>query len=215
MFFIETSGRSWLTPREACTLESAEKFSNLDINMIFVAKELDLNDNSTCYLYQNSKKIRKKLKILKNLILLLTLSPFRSDNWSNEIHIFKFLLSFYTINITEAVKNTPIENLYNLPEFKSSPNRMTHLSDSLRLVLIYKFGGFYSDIDMIVIKDMSKLRNVFANIGVRHIPNGEFQLEKNHRIMLPILTKIKEEYKGQGRTEIGPLFGKIKSIWIK
>ena len=113
------------------------------------------------------------------------------------------------------MKNTPIENLYNLPEFKSSPNRMTHLSDSLRLVLIYKFGGFYSDIDMIVIKDMSKLRNVFANIGVRHIPNGEFHLEKNHRIMLPILTKIKEEYKGQGRTEIGPLFGKIKSIWIK
>ena len=79
MFFIETSGRSWLTPREACTLESAEKFPNLHINMIFMAKELDLNDNSTCYLYQNSKKIRKKLKILKNLILLVTLGPFRSD----------------------------------------------------------------------------------------------------------------------------------------
>ena len=110
------------------------------------------------------------------------------------------------------MKNTPIEDLYNLPEYKSSPNRMTHLSDSLRLVLIYKFGGFYSDIDMIVIKDMSHLKNVFANIGPRHIPNGEFQLQKNHRIMLPILTKIKENYKGGGRTEIGPLFGNLNSF---
>ena len=64
-FFIETSGRSWLTARETCTLESADKFSNLQINMIFVAKEMDLNENSTCYLYQNSKHIRNFFENLR------------------------------------------------------------------------------------------------------------------------------------------------------
>ena len=89
-------------------------------------------------------------------------------------------------------------------------NELTCEMVSFDPLITQKCNG--TQIGSLINQDMSHLRNVWANIGPRHIPNGEFQLEKNHRIMLPILTKIKENYKGGGRTEIGPLFGNVNSI---
>jgi len=57
MFFIETSGRSKLTPRQACSVESAAKFSNLHVQVILLSDTLDLTDNSTCYLYTSVSNI--------------------------------------------------------------------------------------------------------------------------------------------------------------
>ena len=77
------SGRSWLTPRQACAVESAARYSgkkekekgwplklsqfflrdtvflNLGyhVNVIFLSQTLDLNENSTCYLHQFVKNI--------------------------------------------------------------------------------------------------------------------------------------------------------------
>ena len=56
--FIETSGRSWLTPRETCSLESAASFSNLPVLFLTTSAFLDLHQNSTCQLYQSSLNIR-------------------------------------------------------------------------------------------------------------------------------------------------------------
>ena len=52
MFFLETSGRSWLTPREACALESAVTSSHLRVNIIFLTEFVDLYDNSTCAIFK-------------------------------------------------------------------------------------------------------------------------------------------------------------------
>ena len=54
MFFLETAGRSWLTPREACALESAARNSGLNVVMVRVGELLDLRDNTTCQLYTRS-----------------------------------------------------------------------------------------------------------------------------------------------------------------
>ena len=117
MYFLETSGRSWLTPREACSLESASIKSNLQVNIIFTSSFLDLHDNSTCYLYQNVTNIQ-----------------------------------FYTIKLKDAFEETPLERIYQRAEFLESNDRPTHLSDMLRVAIVYKYGGFYSDLDSITIK---------------------------------------------------------------
>ena len=36
-------------------------------------------------------------------------------------------------------------------------------SDAIRLALLYKYGGFYSDLDVVVLKGISHLENVFAS----------------------------------------------------
>ena len=36
-------------------------------------------------------------------------------------------------------------------------------SDAIRLALLYKYGGFYADLDVVVLKSISHLKNVIAS----------------------------------------------------
>ena len=54
LFFIESSGRNYLTPRDACAIESAVKNSGLDGYIIFAMTSPSLNilaNNVTCHIY--------------------------------------------------------------------------------------------------------------------------------------------------------------------
>ena len=50
IFFIETSPKEVITPREACSLESAARNSGLHVVMVRAGKVLDKSDNTTCQL---------------------------------------------------------------------------------------------------------------------------------------------------------------------
>ena len=41
--------------------------------------------------------------------------------------------------------------------------RYVHTADVLRLLLIYKYGGFYLDSDFVILKSLVGLRNVVAS----------------------------------------------------
>ena len=48
IFFIETSEKEVITPREACSIESAARNSDLSVVMVRAGKVLDKSDNTTC-----------------------------------------------------------------------------------------------------------------------------------------------------------------------
>ena len=176
MFFLETTGRSWLTPREACALESAAKFSRLRVNIIFTSPFMDTFDNSTCYLYKTV------------------------DN----IH-------FYTIQLKEIFGGTPLEGFHTRASIRESKFRQVHLSDALRLALIYKAGGFYSDLDTVTIRDLSGHQNVIGatykdgNTTLPHLANGDFHFKRKHPLLLFTMQGLAKIYRGKKRTEVGPL----------
>ena len=54
LFFIESSGRNYLTPRDACAIESAIKNSGLDGYIIYAMTSPSMNilaNNVTCHIY--------------------------------------------------------------------------------------------------------------------------------------------------------------------
>ena len=55
IFFIETSPKEVITPREACSLESAARNSGLHVIMVRAAKVLDRADNTTCQILNRLK----------------------------------------------------------------------------------------------------------------------------------------------------------------
>ena len=55
IFFLETSGRSNLTARTLCAVESASKHSNLLVIVLLTSQELNLQQASTHKLYQNKR----------------------------------------------------------------------------------------------------------------------------------------------------------------
>ena len=176
MFFLETTGRSWLTPREACALESAAKFSQLRVNMIFTSPFMDTFDNATCYLFMTVDNIQ-----------------------------------FYTVNLENIFGGTPLEGFHTRESIRQSKFRHVHLSDALRLALIYKAGGFYSDLDTVTIRDLSQHRNVIGatfqdeNTTIPHLANGEFHFKRKHPLLLLTMLGLNKTYRGEYRNEVGPL----------
>ena len=174
IFFLETSGRSWLTPREACALESAAALSNLRVNIIFISEFVDLYDNSTCA-------------------------------------IFKLISSvhFFTIKLRDAFVDTPLHRLYQRENWRHSVYRDVHTSDALRVALIYKVGGFYSDLDSLSLGDLSSLENVIGATNMRvqepHLANGAFHLHRHHPLLWRVMEDMVTSYRGSERNEIGPL----------
>ena len=82
LFFIESSGRNYLTPRDACAIESAAKNSGLDGFIIFAMTSPSLNilaNNVTCHVYQK---------------------------YSGRV------VHFLHVNVNTFFKGTPIQNLH-------------------------------------------------------------------------------------------------------
>jgi len=177
IFFIETSGRSKLSPRQACSVESAARVSNLHVQMILLSNTLDLTDNSTCYLYTSVSNI-----------------------------------NFYKIDLEKIYEKTPLQDLVQSNIFSNSKFKATHQSDALRLALIYKYGGFYSDMDAVTIRDLSNFQNVIGATTKNakpathfHLANGEFQFKGNHQILWETMEAFSKEFTGKKRVEVGPM----------
>eukprot|EP00092_Neocalanus_flemingeri_P102797 GFUD01131504.1.p1 GENE.GFUD01131504.1~~GFUD01131504.1.p1 ORF type:complete len:381 (-),score=72.29 GFUD01131504.1:121-1263(-) len=177
MFFLETSGRSSLSPRQACSVESAAKLSNLHIQVILLSATLDLMDNSTCYLYQTASNV-----------------------------------SFYTIDMKTIFVNTPLQDIIRSKKFAKSQYKITHQSDALRLALIFKYGGFYSDLDAVTIHDLSKFKNVIGSTKINskvgtlsHLANGEFHFERKHQLLWETMKMFTKAFTGNARVEVGPI----------
>ena len=50
-------------------------------------------------------------------------------------------------------------------QLNASHYKAVHTSDVLRLFLVYKFGGFYLDLDYVVIRDLSHYNNMIVEEG--------------------------------------------------
>ena len=51
------------------------------------------------------------------------------------------------------------EGFFTSPKLAASPHQAVHKADALRLFLIHKFGGFYMDLDYVVLNDLSHYNN--------------------------------------------------------
>ena len=82
LFFVESSGKNYLTPRDGCAIESAVKNSGLDRHIIFAMTSPSLNiskNNVTCHIYQKYN--------------------------GHSVH-------FLYVNVDTIFKGTPIQNLH-------------------------------------------------------------------------------------------------------
>ena len=85
------------------------------------------------------------------------------------------------------------------------------LSDTLRLVLVWKYGGYYSDLDVVVLKSLAAVNNVVGVSSPRGqpkqkvVPNSEFQFSKGHPLLWRLMQLVAERFQGGSRIEVGPL----------
>lgn len=185
IFFHETSctshseGKIVIASRQACAVESAAR----------------VNPNSDVYLLYSSPGI---LKLKENT---------ESDKF------LKALLSYKNVKLLHLdyekyTRNTPVEELYQSGKLEKSAYPWIHASDVVRFLTLWKYGGIYLDLDVVVLKNIDGLNPNFAGlesdqavaIGIMNFsPNGI-----GHYHVKSILNDIKGSFQGDQWGYNGP-----------
>ena len=106
-------------------------------------------------------------------------------------------------------KDTPLADWWNQRKVFKSPYFFAHVSDAARLALIWKYGGFYSDLDTITLKDLSPLRK-YSGFGYLYengpsLGNGFIHFRAQHPFIYEVMKKFVEKYTAFGWGENGPV----------
>jgi len=129
VLFIESSGRDYLDGRQACAVESAARSGTklndaLRIIVLLNSTQLDVHANNATSQLYKAR---------------------------NELNI-----NFYSAsNFDEILVNTPLDDKFLKRKIRHlSKTPIHHVSDALRLVAIYRLGGWYFDIDTVIFKSL-------------------------------------------------------------
>lgn len=132
-FFLETSCATAtstinLNARQICAVESAAKNSpNWNIYVLFAANIGFLNDTSGA-----------EYKMLDAVL----------STYSN--------IKFLRLNITTYADTTPLSDWMRAGKMFDSDYINSHMSDVLRYLTLYKYGGTYLDLDVVVLKNLDE-----------------------------------------------------------
>lgn len=133
VFFLETScatthGTINLNARQLCAIESAAKNSpNWNVYVLFASNIGFLNDSHA-----------QEYKMLDSVL----------STYSN--------IKFMRLNITNYGNNSPLANWMRDGRMFDSDYINSHLSDVLRYLTLYKYGGTYLDLDVVVLKNLDE-----------------------------------------------------------
>ncbi|XP_044759737.1 lactosylceramide 4-alpha-galactosyltransferase-like [Coccinella septempunctata] len=178
IFFHETSCNSYINgkiviaAREACAVESAAL----------------LHPNLDVYLLFTSPGVFK-------------FEGTESDRF------LKSLMSYENVKILHLdyekyTKGTPLEDLYESGRIEASQYAMSHASDVLRYLTLWKYGGIYLDLDVVVIKNLESLPPNFSGCeSMENVAAGVMGFESNssgtgHNLAHECVMDLKDHFSG-------------------
>lgn len=68
------------------------------------------------------------------------------------------------LNYEKYTKGTPVEELYTKGKIDFSNYAQSHASDVLRYLTLYKYGGIYLDLDVVIVKSLENLPPNYAGM---------------------------------------------------
>jgi hypothetical protein len=155
---------------------------------------------------------------LENIEIYLWSNVDLSDN-----HYFQEISKYVNLkiwNMKEEIKNTILEDCYFLKNSELINDSFCWLeSDLFRLLILHKYGGFYFDMDVLVLRDMSPLNNLefvyqwgptgykcfhTNTIDTNFITNNAImRLDKGSDLSLEFLEILKVTYPAKNTTNWG------------
>lgn len=137
IFFIETTnpegGRLELNPREACSVESAAAFHpDRDIYVIFTGPTT---------IVTSTQRANKMSDVL-------------TKNYKN--------VYFRSVSLEGISKGTVLEEFVREKKYETSKHLSSHISDILRYLILWKYGGLFFDLDIVVMKNFDKIKKNYV-----------------------------------------------------
>jgi len=154
-------------------------------------------------------------------VVMLRVGPTLDLRDNTTCHVYRDFSrssSILHINPIDFAKGTPLEDFFEGLALRDSSYRIVHTADALRLLVIARYGGFYSDTDVVFIKSVAELRNVIASdqeveerrnseghlIVGDTVTNALFHFSRGNPIVEMALERFTSTYQGHAWAAAGP-----------
>ena len=188
----------------------------LETNQNGIISEIIPRPNSF-FLVETSGRIQltsKELCVLEsvakyhptNQVYLLLTSPiFQDENFEVVKKKYGNLQAKY-LHVPSLIYGSPISDLSWIEIIENSKYSVSHLSDLIRYLILYNFGGTYLDLDALVIKALPNLTNFLGreSLQYEYLAAGVLRFQRDHPILVRFLQYLKYNFDGQDWSANGP-----------
>lgn len=186
IFFIETSGRSCLSARQACGIESAARaHPQSDVTIYTEATPQGALINMTkgrIGMEPNCEITKEVLRQLKNIKVVPG-------------------------NLMDHLIDTPLWSLHEAGYLGESTSPLVHRSDAVRVALLWKKGGIYLDLDCITLKSLEHLHNTVGTVNdflPNWLENGVMAFHAEHPFISYLMDSMFLNYQPNNYVSLGP-----------
>ena len=137
-----------------------------------------LNPNTSVHLLMTSQQIDYDSPILKSLLA----------NFPSNFQVT-------SINVGDYITGTPLERWYFCTNWNYGPYAVSHLSDALRFLTVYKFGGYYFDLDVVHIRPVDSYQNFVAAEDRVKVASAVFHFDRGHPLMRLVVEEFHTNYR--------------------
>ncbi|XP_077529406.1 lactosylceramide 4-alpha-galactosyltransferase-like [Haemaphysalis longicornis] len=107
-------------------------------------------------------------------------------------------------SLMEIFNGTVMFNWYLSGIWTTSPYKVMHLSDALRLALLWKYGGAYVDLDVVVLGSFDDVRNSVCRELFPDVGNAVMTFDKGHPFLLHCMQEFAASYRSMDYPYNGP-----------
>ncbi|ALC38602.1 alpha4GT2, partial [Drosophila busckii] len=112
------------------------------------------------------------------------------------------------LQLLEYVKDTPVEQWFQSGAIYNSSHVTSHISDFLRYVTLYRYGGIYMDMDVLVLRSLEQLPpNYTGAESATDLGAGVMSFSPvgiGHQLAKRCLLDLEQNFNGQGWGTNGP-----------
>ncbi|XP_050036152.3 lactosylceramide 4-alpha-galactosyltransferase-like [Dermacentor andersoni] len=178
IFFLETGGPGSLTARISCAVESAARVHPHWTVYILAAASGYASQRNVTF----AGPFAQVLRSIPNVVVDV-------------------------VRPNEGFQGTPLESWYESGILSKSAYPIEHLADALRLAVLYKQGGVYLDIDVIVMRSLDSLPPCVCQSPVENgdmVSNGFLAFRRGDPFLLYLMQRVCEVYRPKEWSSIGP-----------
>lgn len=153
----------------------------------------ELNARQACSLESLARQ-NPHLKIY----VLIAVDPKREKNDNG---FLEAILKTYSnvkqeiVDLNAYIANTPLETWYYCSNWTVGRHRIAHLSDALRVLTVWKYGGYYFDFDFIHIKPITSYKNFIALEDAQQVGNSVFHSDRGNKLFADVLEEFSQTYR--------------------
>ena len=114
-------------------------------------------------------------------------------------------INLVQINLDDYFFNTTLERWYFCTNWRNSRYAVSHLSDALRYLTLFKYGGYYFDLDFIMMKPVSSLGNFVGLESKNVLGAGAMHADLGHSVFQQTIQEFRGNYKRDAWGYNGPL----------